>query len=406
MRHTSLFAIFPLACFIDSSFSPSFRCNDESYQAISSPLTEALAISHYNRSTLRMFWEIVVTLLEVWACVFSVFGNSVVIYVMSREKKLRRKSNYYVISVAIADLLVGLVVIPFSFFAVKSLIHVLMSRVILILTFQVVTGGPFNETVCLSLISVVLAVFAVSIYSLMAVSLDRYFAIYYPISYKRNVGTKFTKFTIGFCWLAGIFGFLPLMGWNSGIFDPVNGCDTRDVLDFDYLMFFCIITSFIPTIVLTAVYILIHKKIVHQVRPLRHDSRKVVNNVYPKQIRRRTTINNNTEASKSSEKEARAAKTLSMVVGSFLVLWVPMTISYFAFAVIRDRKFNEEVLDICMILSHFNSAIDPLIYAYRIKDVREALKGLFRCSRRSCTTVNETSSTVIHLKTVSRDVDS
>lgn len=127
MRHTSLFAIFPLACFIDSSFSPSFRCNDESYQAISSPLTEALAISHYNRFTLRMFWEIVVTLLEVWACVFSVFGNSVVIYVMSREKKLRRKSNYYVISVAIADLLVGLVVIPFSFFAVKSLIHVLMS---------------------------------------------------------------------------------------------------------------------------------------------------------------------------------------------------------------------------------------------------------------------------------------
>lgn len=63
--------------------------------------------------------EITFTLLEVWAFVFSVFGNSIVIYVMTRQKKLRRKSNNYIISVAAADLLIGLVGIPCSIYMVS-----------------------------------------------------------------------------------------------------------------------------------------------------------------------------------------------------------------------------------------------------------------------------------------------
>lgn len=58
-----------------------------------------------------------------------------------------------------------------------------------------------------------------------------------------------------------------------------------------------------------------------------------------------------------------------------------MTIAYFAFAMRKDRSFPEEVLDFTTVLSHFNSAIDPIIYAYRIKDVRDAMKTLLTCGR-------------------------
>lgn len=58
-------------------------------------------------------------ILAVSAFVLSVFGNFVVIYVMTRERRLRKKSNYYIISVALADLLIGLLGIPFSAYAVK-----------------------------------------------------------------------------------------------------------------------------------------------------------------------------------------------------------------------------------------------------------------------------------------------
>jgi hypothetical protein len=42
---------------------------------------------------------------------FSIIGNSVVIYVMSRNGNLKSK-NYYILSVAFADLFIGLFGIP------------------------------------------------------------------------------------------------------------------------------------------------------------------------------------------------------------------------------------------------------------------------------------------------------
>lgn len=68
-----------------------------------------------------------------------------------------------------------------------------------------------------------------------------------------------------------------------------------------------------------------------------------------------------------------------MVVGTFIVCWFPMAIGFFIFALKKDRTFNEEILDVFIILSHFNSAIDPLIYAYRIQDVRRVLGMLVKC---------------------------
>lgn len=58
-------------------------------------------------------------ILESIACIFSVVGNVIVIYAMTREKKLERKSNIYVLSVAFADLLVALVVIPLTVYNVR-----------------------------------------------------------------------------------------------------------------------------------------------------------------------------------------------------------------------------------------------------------------------------------------------
>lgn len=49
----------------------------------------------------------------------SIIGNSVVIYVISRDKKLKSKSNYHILSVATADLLIGLFGIPLGVTAVS-----------------------------------------------------------------------------------------------------------------------------------------------------------------------------------------------------------------------------------------------------------------------------------------------
>lgn len=52
--------------------------------------------------------------LEFIAFSFTVVGNVIVIYVMTRGKKLQRRSNIYILSVAVADLMMGTLVIPIT----------------------------------------------------------------------------------------------------------------------------------------------------------------------------------------------------------------------------------------------------------------------------------------------------
>ena len=49
---------------------------------------------------------------------FSVVGNSIVIYVVGRDKSLKSKSSYHILSVASIDLVIGLFGIPLALIAV------------------------------------------------------------------------------------------------------------------------------------------------------------------------------------------------------------------------------------------------------------------------------------------------
>ena len=46
--------------------------------------------------------------------IFTVFGNLLVLYAIRTEKRLRTVSNLFILSLAFADLVVGLVVMPLS----------------------------------------------------------------------------------------------------------------------------------------------------------------------------------------------------------------------------------------------------------------------------------------------------
>jgi adenosine receptor A2a len=107
---------------------------------------------------------------EVLVAVCAVIGNALVILVFHRERRLRRRTNYYIISLAIADLLVGLLGIPFAILASMGL--------------------PTNLHACLFTVSLLVVLCTISIFCLVAVSVDRYWAILHPMGYSRNVRTK------------------------------------------------------------------------------------------------------------------------------------------------------------------------------------------------------------------------
>jgi hypothetical protein len=58
--------------------------------------------------------------IDFWLFCASIVGNAIVIYAISRDKKLKSKSNYHILSVAFADFLIAFPGIPLSVIAVSA----------------------------------------------------------------------------------------------------------------------------------------------------------------------------------------------------------------------------------------------------------------------------------------------
>lgn len=66
--------------------------------------------SHEKESKLNISYAVV----ELMIALFAIVGNALVIVVFFRERRLRKRTNYYIISLAFADFLLGLFGIPFA----------------------------------------------------------------------------------------------------------------------------------------------------------------------------------------------------------------------------------------------------------------------------------------------------
>lgn len=76
------------------------------------------------------------------------------------------------------------------------------------------------------------------------------------------------------------------------------------------------------------------------------------------------------------KQEVKSAVTLAMIVGTFIVLWMP-GITCLLFISVTGSQDSRGVLEITAMFVHANAAIDPLIYAYRMRNIRVALKRVF-----------------------------
>lgn len=110
------------------------------------------------------------------------------------------------------------------------------------------------------------------------------------------------------------------------------------------------------------------------------------------QAKKRQDIVANAPELMKQRMEVRAATTLAWIVGTFIVLWTPGMLCLLVIALTENRDFPMDVLQLSTILVHVNAAIDPIIYAYRMNNIREALNKLFKCCKRTVNVQNSLSS--------------
>lgn len=76
------------------------------------------------------------------------------------------------------------------------------------------------------------------------------------------------------------------------------------------------------------------------------------------------------------------ANTLSLVIGSFLLCWAPISLYFLAVTITKNRNlvldssYGKAFHAFAVAVAHMNPAIDPLIYAYRMKEVRDGIKRM------------------------------
>lgn len=80
----------------------------------------------------------------------------------------------------------------------------------------------------------------------------------------------------------------------------------------------------------------------------------------------------------TQHREVKATQNLSIIVLFFMICWIPLYTINCVIAFCSQCEINETFMLMCIILSHANSAGNPLLYAYHLKDFREAMKN-FLC---------------------------
>ncbi|XP_026475953.1 octopamine receptor beta-3R-like [Ctenocephalides felis] len=83
---------------------------------------------------------------------------------------------------------------------------------------------------------------------------------------------------------------------------------------------------------------------------------------------------------KSWRAEHKAARTLGIIMGVFLICWLPFFLWYVITTLCGDSCPCPDVVVATLFwIGYFNSALNPLIYAYFNRDFREAFKNTLKC---------------------------
>lgn len=132
------------------------------------------------------------------------------------------------------------------------------------ITQQYLTGEPRAYHSCMILHSFLLALIATSLFSLVAVSIDRCWAICWPVTY-HITGPRVTKLMVMLCWIMGmIFGLSPAFYQDV---DHYKGrCDHSVLVEMNRMLLVHVSIALLSTLAIIVLYVLIYRTIKKQVR--------------------------------------------------------------------------------------------------------------------------------------------
>ncbi|XP_078670392.1 histamine H2 receptor-like [Branchiostoma floridae x Branchiostoma belcheri] len=279
----------------------------------------------------------------------TIIGNVLVCLAAVVNRRLRNITNYFVVSLAVADLLVGVLVLPFS------------------TIFEVTRYWNFGLILCNLWVSLDVLCCTASILNLFAISLDRYYAITRPFTYSNKMCRRKAFMAIAVVWIVSLLvSFLPIwVGWNTedgrlqNVDDPTQ-CSFNNT-NVPYIMIVAFGTYYIPLIIMCVTYFrifLIAKEQANRINALQPEVRDA-----------------NRRQNQNLANEHKATRTLAAVLGAFIICWTPY-FTVFTITPLCGCTIPEQLYSVVLWLGYINSLLNPCVYAFMNKEFRRAFKKL------------------------------
>ena len=321
--------------------------------------------------------------------------NLLVILVLSTSKKLSNSQSIYKLSLAAADLLVGVIVLPSCIYNLTEFVwhQLTTSRITTVAGYKLINGtfdkidGNVSECIhqvvqddgfpqsYFSGIGFLTSVsIFVSIYTLAAAGFDRFFAIYKPLSYDKAKAKKYAKIACVISWfIAGLYSLLPFFTPTAVLIYGVSFTLLVSALRTLGVIVYAAV-FFIPLLVVWVVNIMVYVIIKKHTKNFLQNHQSITRD-------------------RADDVEKRLASTLRLMVGVFtfntLPLWITFLANIFVYEVdaflpelVDLKKATDfiiiQVVSILLLLG--NSLCNFFIYNARNEDFRKELKHVITIS--------------------------
>ncbi|XP_051570428.1 somatostatin receptor type 2-like [Myxocyprinus asiaticus] len=321
------------------SFSPSNLSEFPIYDGIMLGNLSNEGVRNDTDNSLTRTSTVVITFMYFVVCAVGLCGNALVIYVILRYAKMKTVTNIYILNLAVADVLFML---SLPFIAIQlALVH-----------------WPFGVALCRIVITVDSLNQFTSIFCLMVMSIDRYFAVVHPIKSTKLRKAHIAKTINLVVWVVSLLVNLPIVIY-SGLITKPDGCfctivwpEPQEAYYTAFMFYTFFLGFFLPLLVICLCYLLIIIKV------------------------KSSGIRVGSTKRKHSEK--KVTRMVSIVVAIFVFCWLPFYIFNVTsvMGTISTTPFLRSMFAFVVVLGYANSCANPILYAFLSENFKKSFQNV------------------------------